>query len=113
MDENKLKILLGCRIKQLRELRNLTQEQFCAKINLEQPNLSNLENGKNFPAFATFLSILEVLEVNPNELLDFLGGYPDLNLSDELDKEIFKYVNSLSRETKQVILGIIKNKVYD
>lgn len=109
MDENKLKLLIGCKIKQLREYKGLTQEQFCARINLEQPNLSKLENGKNFPAFSTFLSILEVLEVNPNDILSFLNNYSKINMSDELDREIFQYISGLPRTTKQVLLEIIKN----
>lgn len=109
MDENKLKLLLGCKIKELRELRDLTQEQFCAKINLEQPNLSKLENGKNFPSFTTFLSILEVLQVNPNDILNFLNVYSNIEMNDELDREIFKYISGLPKTTKQVLLEIIKN----
>lgn len=109
MKENEIKLLIGNRIKQLREFRGLTQEQFCDKINLEQPNLSNIENGKSFPSFITFLSILEVLEVKPNDIIDFMEDYQGIDLDNKANVEIVRYLTNLPEKTKKVICEIIKN----
>lgn len=110
MNEDKLKFLLGCRIRELRIYKSLTQEQLCEKVKIEQPTLSNIENGKNFPLFPTFLAIIQVLEAEPNEVLDFLNGFDDVDLSSDINKQIFKQIADLPQITKQVIYEMIKNK---
>lgn len=107
MQEAQIKLLLGNKIKQLREYRGFTQEQLCDLIDLSQPNLSNIENGKSFPSFETFLSFLEVLKVSPNNLLDFLEVYADVNISDDIDKKLFLSLCNLPEKTKKIICEII------
>lgn len=107
MQEVQTKLLLGNKIKQLREYRGFTQEQICDLINLSQPNLSNIENGKSFPAFETFLSLLEVLKVSPNDMLGFLEVYADINIVDDIDKKLFLCLCNLPEKTKKIICEII------
>lgn len=40
---------IGLKIKNLRESHNLTQEEFCKKVDITQSALSNYENGLRIP----------------------------------------------------------------
>ena len=40
---------IGSKIKNLRESHNLTQEEFCKKVDITQSALSNYENGLRIP----------------------------------------------------------------
>jgi len=40
---------IGLKIKNLRESNNLTQEEFCKKVDITQSALSNYENGLRIP----------------------------------------------------------------
>ena len=46
--ENNIKVLLGKRIKELRNKRGFTQEFLAEKIGVGQRNLSKIECGNNF-----------------------------------------------------------------
>ena len=47
---NRIKELLGRRIKELREKRGYTQQQLAEKIGIDQRNLSKIECGITFPS---------------------------------------------------------------
>lgn len=108
MNEDKIRLLVGTRIKQLREDAGLTQEEFCNLISIEQPNLSNIETGKNFPNFMTFISIIKGLKVSPNSILDFLEQYNEINIKSDTDIEILKYILNLPDKTKDIIKELLK-----
>ena len=59
-----IKKLLGKKIKQFRKLKNLTQEEWAEKINIEVPSLSNIETGKFAPSFETLQKLSTILETN-------------------------------------------------
>lgn len=74
MDANELKFrkLLGARIQELRQARNLTQPQLAAAIGFKDyQSIGRIENGRVTASVYTIYQILKALEVNPNELLDF------------------------------------------
>ncbi len=66
-----IKILLGLRIREIRKLKKLTQEQLAEKIGIEIPSLSNIENGKNYPNSETIEKIAKGLDVEIFELFIF------------------------------------------
>ena len=46
MDNTKLKQYFGARIKEIRESRNLNQEQLAELVNMESRHISRIETGK-------------------------------------------------------------------
>ncbi len=99
---------LGRKIKELRSSMKLTQEDFCNKIQIEIPTLSNIERGKSYPTLQTLKTIIDSFNIEPNEIFDF--NY----LIDEkdIDENIFKMYNSFSIKEKQYLYRLVKF-IYD
>ena len=49
-------------LKELRELENLTQNDFSKLLNIAYRNYNNLENGKSKPSFTTLQKIIDLLK---------------------------------------------------
>ena len=80
-DNADIKKLLGRRIKELRESKDLTQEQLAEKIGIGHRNLSKIECGNNFVTSETLSKIISALQVEAKDLFDF---------NHKNDKEILK-----------------------
>lgn len=63
--------LFGKRIKELREAKKLTQEQFAEKVNLEYQTISRIETGYYFTNYKNIENIARVLDVPVDELFKF------------------------------------------
>ena len=61
---------LGNKIKQMRTMLDLTQEELANRCELTKSYISQLENNKTSPSLATLTQILEVLGTN---LADFFN----------------------------------------
>lgn len=59
--------VIGKKIKRLRILNNLTQEELASRCDLTKGYISQLENDLTSPSIATLVDILEVLGTNLNE----------------------------------------------
>ena len=59
--------VIGKKIKRLRILNNLTQEELASRWDLTKAYISQLENALTSPSIATLVDILEVLGTNLNE----------------------------------------------
>ena len=70
MDIKKHQSAFGQKLKNIRASLNLTQEEFCDKLNIEVSNLSKWENSRGYPSMPTFLKISEILKIEPTKLLD-------------------------------------------
>jgi transcriptional regulator with XRE-family HTH domain len=66
------KVLLGERIRELRKIKGLTQEQFAELIGVEQKHVSRLELGKSFPPLERLEKISQELNVPLKDLFDFI-----------------------------------------
>ena len=64
-----LKQICGKNIRYYRHQKNLTQEQFAEKSNLDVSYVSELENGKYGPTFDRLEEIAKILDVEPYILL--------------------------------------------
>ena len=106
MDYENIKKELGLKIKSYRISKGLTQEQFCAIIELEQPNLSNIENGKTFPDIATLCAIIEKGSIEPNYL--FSGLIKNKQNFTSIDIEIASILTELPISTKQKIKELLE-----
>jgi len=83
-----IKKKLGERIKFLRSLKKITQENFAEKIDIEPQSLSNIERGKFAPSIETLQKIAIALEVQPYELYLF----EEENTVDSMRKELINAI---------------------
>lgn len=70
IENNTLK-KIGKRIQELRELQNLSQQDFAAKINYDKSNMSRLEAGKTNMTVTTLEKVSKALNVELVELFKF------------------------------------------
>lgn len=59
---------LGARIKELRELKGISQQQLASDCNFEKSNMSRIEAGNTNPTYETLLKIGKALSVSVSEL---------------------------------------------
>ncbi len=71
MEENILYVLLGERIKFLREYRHLTQEKLAEKSGLSLDYIGKIEVCINKPGIKALIKIANALNVHIKELFDF------------------------------------------
>lgn len=63
--------MIGYKIKNIRELKNLTQEYMAEKLDISQAAYSKLEKGTTKISQDKLEKIAEVLDVNPEDITDF------------------------------------------
>lgn len=101
MDNKKL---LGKRIKEIRKLKNYTQEELAEMIDLETSSLSGIESGRFFPSLHVLDKLAQTLEV---ELVEFFK-FSTVEIPKNLDEEINKITTSQSTQNKVVIYKLLK-----
>ena len=67
-----IKEMIGSRIKEIRNKKELTQEQLSERIDINPKYLSSIERGKENPTLNTFINLAESLEVDIGEIFDFV-----------------------------------------
>lgn len=72
------------KIRNIRELKNLTQEYMAEKLGITQAGYSKLENGSTVLTYAKLIQIAKILEINIEDIIAF-------------DSQ--KYFNGLSTKT--------------
>lgn len=70
-DKEQLQKEVGKRIRQLREERNIPQQDLAADCNIEKSNFSRLEAGNTNPTLHTLKIIADNLGVTLVEIVDF------------------------------------------
>lgn len=68
---NRIKELLGKRIREIREAKGISQETLAEMIGIEPPSLSSIEHGKSYPTAKNIDKIATSLGVLPSELFTF------------------------------------------
>ena len=103
-----IKKQLGARIKQLRQTKGFSQEQFAERLGIATRTLCGIEIGKNFLTSKTLEKILEILEITPQELFIINHYQP----REDLEQDIFNTIKSIQdREKIEIIYKIIKSFV--
>lgn len=82
MDKEKL----GLRIKELRELSDLTQGQLATKAGLSRNYISSIENGRYSPSLETLGKIADVLDVTVIQILDNHVESMENRVQEEIDR---------------------------
>lgn len=75
--------MLGRRLKDVRELRGLSQTELAHQVGLSRASISNLEAGKQGMSLETLYKIAPVLSTEPRDLLPTLGDMRPTKLSPE------------------------------
>jgi transcriptional regulator with XRE-family HTH domain len=95
--------LLGSRIRQARELRGFSQEDFAAAVSRDQGAISEYENGKRKLSAVDLLAFAKILDM---PLLYFYQG--EISMED-LDRAMIDEFRRLpTPETKQAAIQIIR-----
>lgn len=61
---------LGTNLRQLRQERDLSQEELSARSGVQAGEISRIEHGKRDPRVSTVLKLAKALRVAPGRLLD-------------------------------------------
>ena len=92
-------------IRRIRKLKNLSQKEIAAAIDIAQAQYSVIESGKVMPTIPTLEKIARVLEIDISELFkDPTKNGEEINLS-ILEK--IKLIDSLEAEEKNCLLKMI------
>lgn len=70
-----MNIFANLHIKEIRELKGVSQNKLAQMIGMTQGYLSKLESNKKSPTLNMLIKIAEVLEVKPCQLYDVLCEY--------------------------------------
>lgn len=100
---SELTIRLGKRIKQLRVMRDMTQEQLAEASNVSISFLGNVERGSKNPTVETIYKIANALDVTMSELLSFDTGIQVLEepTSVELRRLLSEYSDKIQNLYKK------------
>ena len=73
MDKKELQVRIGKRIKELREMKNISQIDLASACNFEKSNMNRIESGNTCPSIYTLYKIAQNLEVRITEITDIEG----------------------------------------
>ena len=104
---NSLK-LFGKRLKELRKLNKLTQEQLAELIGLDPKQICRIENGACFTTFETLQKICATFNV---EIFD-LFYYEHKKTKDALIEDMNKIFKNASDEKIELIYKLVKTVIY-
>lgn len=105
--EQNIKKLLGSRIKEIRNSKNITQQRLAEMVDIDQRSLSAIECGTNFPTRSLF-KIANALDVELKDLFDY--GHFELNSTEKI-KKISKLMENLSPRDLDIIYRLVKSMV--
>lgn len=92
MDQNKV----GSFIKELRKVKNLTQEKMAEKFNVSRRTVSRWETGNNMPDLDILIEMSDFFEVDLREILD--GERKSENMNDNVKETLTKAVEYTNTE---------------
>lgn len=97
---DRTKELLGGRIKELRRLRKMSQEQLSEKIAIDSKQLSRIETGNSYPSLATLERLSVALSAEMKDFFEF----EQRSKSEELRASIIMLLQDTDEESLRLIL---------
>src|SRR5690606_26402858 len=88
------------KLKQLRLMHKMTQEELGRKINVTKVSISGYENGNRSPDTETLQKIADIFEVST----DFLLGRTDTPNANGTDKDKSFYISKIAKEFPDIDL---------
>jgi len=73
VDKKELQVRIGKRIKELREMKNISQIDLASACNFEKSNMNRIESGNTCPSIYTLYKIAQNLEVRITEITNIEG----------------------------------------
>lgn len=104
MDDKKVKILLGKRIKQLRQSFNFTQFVLGEKIDINQRQVAQIESGNSFPSLSTLVKLAKVYNCEIKDLFN----YNHLEEEETIKENIKNIISNLDKKDTQLLYAIAK-----
>lgn len=101
------KQLLGCRIKELRRSKGLSQDQLSEQIGIDPKHLSRIELGKSFPYMETLEAIAKALQVELKDLFDF--SHLEARAIDK--NQIEELLDGLNQDKLRLVFKVVKSMV--
>lgn len=100
------KVNLGLRIKEVRELNNLTQEQLAVNADISRNYISSIENGRYSPSLEVLRKIAEALDITLLYLLDNRVEVMETRADEERDRlsSIFKDIPNNQLEVAEGLI---------
>lgn len=95
---------IGTLLKELRNEKGLTQEQFAEIVNVSNRTISRWENGNNLPDLDILIQISDFYEIDLRKLLD--GERKGEKMNQELEETVLKAVDYTNRETNRYLKRI-------
>lgn len=90
---------IGALLKELRNEKGLTQEQFAEMVNVSNRTVSRWENGNNMPDLDILIQISDYYEIDLRELLD--GERKSEKMNKELEETVLKAAAYTNSETER------------
>ena len=100
---DKLSVLVGKRIKEIRSSKSIKQNQLAEMIGIEPTNLSKLEKGVHLPKEETIAKLTKVLDCNIKDLFNF----EHIKSREELIECIKTILNNSSKKEIQFFYKIL------
>ena len=106
------------RLKELREVHNLSQAKLAAALGVRQSTVAMWENGKNKPEFGTLTRIAEFFNVSVDNLVGTAENKkapaPQGQESrSEMEAQLLEMFARLTPENKQAVAAVIKAMLSD
>ncbi|THV60727.1 helix-turn-helix domain-containing protein [Chryseobacterium candidae] len=103
--------MIGNNIKNIRELKNLTQEFVAEKLDISQSAYSRLEKGEIKISKEKLVQIAEVLEVKPEDIKEFDGQRYFNSFNNVSDSNIESIVSGMGSEEVQLLKKLYEDKI--
>ena len=98
------------RLKEIRNIKGLSQKELSEKLNLKQNTISSYESSSIQPSLENLIKIADILDVSVDTLLGRDANIVDLNLLSENQKYVVeKVVKFLSDNDVAKVVGYIDN----
>lgn len=98
------KELLGARIKEVRKLRQLSQERLAEKVGVEPKQISRIEGGKSAPSLDTLEAIAKHLQVEMKDLFDFQHILPE----EKVEDQVIRLLGMMDEERKKLVVRVLR-----
>ncbi len=104
-------IELNTTLKQVREVKGLSQKELAGLINMAQAQYSRIESGKTDPSFSVVVRISKALGLNLSELFQADEIFSDTNSYDKTLMEKLRLLDSLDDVEKKSIYNLIDSLI--
>lgn len=104
-------LLVGQKIKFIREANGLTQNNLGDLTNMDRARISDIENGKVNMRLNTLKSIMDALDIHPNDLFNFSAqaGHTDIQEKRYLIEEHASLLHERPLDEVQYVINTTKN----